>query len=108
MLKKELRLLSPISKKAKSFSATEFSVKYIENGLDKNRFGFLISKKIDKRAVVRNRAKRIIRSCIEENLKNIKQGYDFLFILNKNIIGKERDLIKKPLISALKENNLYV
>lgn len=107
MLKKNLRLLGPVSKKSKVLFAPEFDIKYEENGSEKNKFGFIVSKKIDKRAVVRNRIKRIVRKAVEENLSSIKTGHNFLFILKINAVEKEKKEIEKRLIALLKENNLY-
>ena len=64
-----------------------------QNNLPLSRFGFTTKKSIDKRAVARNRAKRVLRSYIEECLDNIKPGYDMLFLLEKGIIGKRREEI---------------
>lgn len=108
MLKRNLRLLSPVSKKANTVSTEQFNLKFLPNELPNSRFGFIVSRKIDKRAVVRNRAKRVLRSVVEENIKNIKQGYDFLFVLKKNIIGRKRDDVEEDLLKTLKSKNLYV
>lgn len=61
-----------------------------KNNLPLSRFGFSISKKIDKRSVVRNRTRRLIRSCIEEMLPKINSGYDMLFVIRKNAVDRER------------------
>lgn len=52
--------------------------------------GIVASRKVSKRAVDRNRAKRLIRSIIEELWDKIYFGYDILFILKKEAIGKKR------------------
>lgn len=62
----------------------------IKNNLPLNRFGFIISKKIDKRAVVRNMTKRRVRSCIEEMRRKINSGYDMLFVIRKNAVDQKR------------------
>lgn len=67
-----------------------FTIKTKENGLLFNRFAIIVSKKVDKRAVVRNRIKRLIGSCIEELYKNLRPGYDAIFIVKKGAIGKTR------------------
>ncbi len=75
----------------RSFSIPFFITKAKPNRLLFNRFGVIISKKIDKRAVVRNRIKRLIYSIIEELYKNIKPGYDILILTRKNAVGKTRE-----------------
>ena len=50
-----------------------------------SRFGFIASKKFDKRAVVRNRARRLLREVIREHLDTINSGYDIVLIAKNNI-----------------------
>ncbi|MDP3987614.1 MAG: ribonuclease P protein component [Candidatus Levybacteria bacterium] len=66
-----------------------FALKTASNKLLYSRFGFVVSKKVEKRAVVRNRIKRIFRKCLEDNLEEIKKGLDVLFIIKKNIEKEE-------------------
>jgi ribonuclease P protein component len=107
MLKKTFRLLGPIPKNANSYSTPFFSLKVSKNSEEVSRFGFLVSKKIDKRAVVRNRAKRILRGCVERSLSQIKGGYDFLFIARKDLVGKSTSEINTVLLDILKREKLY-
>lgn len=53
--------------------------------------GFVVSTKIDKRAVVRNRLKRQMREVVRLMLKDnkLKVGYFMLFIAKKEMIGRE-------------------
>lgn len=83
MLKKEFRLPKIKFKAEKTFNLPDAIIKVSENGLSVSRFGFVVSKKVDNRAVVRNKTKRILRSFIQENLENIKTGFDFLIISRK-------------------------
>lgn len=83
MLKRNLRLPKEKLKAKKTLNLRGFVLKTSENNLGLSRFGFVVSKKIDKRAVIRNKAKRFFRRYIEENLEKIKPGHDFLFILKE-------------------------
>ena len=75
----------------RSISSLLFTAKVRENKLLLNRLRVIISKKVDKRAVVRNRIKRLIHTIIQELKDDIKQGFDFLFIARKDAIGKTRE-----------------
>ena len=55
-----------------------FAVRYVPNGLGETRWGFAVGKRIAKKAVVRNRAKRRIRE-IARNL-NVIQGVDVIVV----------------------------
>jgi ribonuclease P protein component len=83
-----------------------FSVKIAKNDLTLCRFGFVVRKSVDKRAVVRNRIRRVFRSCIEESLNNIVVGHDMLFFLEKGIMDKSRDEVFQKLRLLLTEEHL--
>lgn len=106
MLKKEYRLTSGSLSNSKNFNSPLFGLKFRTNSLGKNRFAFIISKKIDQRASVRNALRRKVRSCIEEIFENIKPGNDFVFYPTKASIDRERDEILKEAKRILKENDL--
>jgi len=57
------------------------------------KFGFIISKKISKKAVVRNRIKRLIAQEVQNNLDKFEDGFRGIFLIKKNIID-EKDNIK--------------
>lgn len=78
MLKKEYRLNSFLISNPKQVVTPYFSVKFGKNGKSLNQFAFIVSKKVDGRATVRNELKRKVRSCIEEIFDNISLGYDFV------------------------------
>jgi ribonuclease P protein component len=89
MLKKKFRLLKETKfDKSNTYSFPFFVLRTAKNEQTFSRFGFVVSKKIDKRAVVRNRVKRQIRVCIETNLDKIATGYDLLFVLKKPLLKK--------------------
>ena len=58
-----------------------------------SRFAFVVSKKVAKRAVDRNRIKRMLRESIHTLLPSIQPGYDVVFIAKKNFADKtEKDV----------------
>lgn len=92
MLEKKYRLPWGVRfDNSSSFSAPFFIAKVKSNTLLFNRFGVIISKKVDKRAVYRNRIKRLIHSVVEELHENTKTGYDILIIIKKNAVAKTRE-----------------
>jgi ribonuclease P protein component len=50
---------------------------------DPSHFGFIISTKISKKAVVRNRIKRTMSEVVRKNIDNLKNGYDVLFLIKQ-------------------------
>lgn len=93
---------------ASSIAAPFFLLKVASNGLSYNRYGFVVSRNIDKRAVVRNRIKRRIRSSIEHLLQNIQTGHDMLFIVKQNISDQSFEALQMSVEKTLKKGNLLV
>ena len=92
MLEKKYRLPWGVKLTNSRFIVSpQFSVKIKNNSLLFNRVGVVISKKIDKRAVVRNRIKRLIYSIVEEMWENIQSGQDILFIIKRNAGKAKRE-----------------
>jgi len=57
----------------------------LPNQLPYSRFGFTASKRIGK-AVTRNRARRRMREAVRLRMKEIKPGWDLVFIARKPIV----------------------
>ncbi len=83
MLKKIFRLGAEKLNVEKTIETPNFVLKIAKNNKLFNRFGFVVSKKIDKRATSRNKNKRKLRSCVEQIQNEIQTGFDFLFIAKK-------------------------
>lgn len=92
MFKRENRLVSGVRFNSALFlSVPQFVVKEKKNNLLLNRFGIVVSKKIDKRAVIRNRVKRMLRTILADLNKNMNPGHDILFITKVPILSKTKE-----------------
>ena len=94
MLPKENRLkkredFNNVFKKGKTTAGKLIFLKALKNNLNISRFGFVISVKISKKAVTRNKIKRQLREIIKRNLPNIKTGIDIVIISRPEIIAKK-------------------
>ncbi len=94
-------------KLGQSFYNRILGVKAVDNGLDNNRFGILISTKVSKKAVIRNKFKRQIRTIIREELTKIKSGKDLVIIVFPQILDKNFQDIKEFIVNAFKRIKLY-
>lgn len=102
MLKRKLRLPAQTKMSNPRFFKTAiFTLKIAKNNLEHSRFGFIISKKVAKTAVDRNRSKRLLRSCIEDQIEAMEKGFDFLFIINKNLADQKREDLCREATSIL-------
>lgn len=104
MLRKENRLPKDVifSRKA-DFSSEYFLLKKIFNDQKKLRVGIAVSKKIDKRAVVRNKIKRQFKECLVSLKEKIMPGVDLLFIVKSEALNKENQLICIEIEKALEK-----
>ena len=104
MFKKGLRLPKSIRfTKENQISSNFFSIKIAGNKTESKRFGIVVSKRIDKRAVIRNKIKRQIRRCIEENEKNVSAGKDILIIVRPNIKDRQIKEICESIAEVFKK-----
>lgn len=105
MFKRENRLVPGVRfNNSYQLFSPEFVLKEKGNGLLLNRFGIVVSKKIDKRAVVRNSIKRIFRQALSDFNKDMMPGHDILFIARIGILNKTKEenygIIKNALRKA--------
>ena len=73
------------------FIAPQFVLKEKKNGLTINRFGIVVSKKTDKRAVGRNKIKRFLRTALVKLSGKMNTGHDILFIVKKGMLDKAKE-----------------
>ncbi|PIR05888.1 ribonuclease P protein component [Candidatus Kuenenbacteria bacterium CG11_big_fil_rev_8_21_14_0_20_37_9] len=112
MLAKEYRLSKDVDfqkvyKKGIILFSLFFNVKYLENNLQNSRFGIVVSTKISKKAVIRNKNKRIIRNIIYENLTNISQCFDVIILAKPAITTVNKEKLNQSFIFMLKKANIY-
>ena len=90
-----------IKKSGQIYHASFFSVLLTrDKSQDPSLFGFLISKKIDLRAVKRNRLRRIFSEAVRVNISNINPGFKVLFLVKKASL-ENQSKIKSSIIEVL-------
>ena len=67
-------------KKGKGFREDFLVLKTRKNDLSKIRVGLLVSKKISKKAVQRNKVRRRLKELVKLKLEKLKEGQDIIFI----------------------------
>lgn len=91
-----------VRKQGHLVSGKMFSFVFFERG-DTNfsRFGFIVSTKISKRAVIRNRCRRLLREAVQTDLMNLKPGYDCTILAKTGLVGVRYDEVAKEVHSML-------
>lgn len=111
MLPQENRLrkekdIEKVFKTGKSVFDPLCGFKFFPNRLTVSRFAIMISTKVSKSAVKRNRLRRQIREIIRLNLPKIKGGLDFTFIVRPEAKGANYQALEKVILSGLKKAKL--
>jgi len=104
-LKKE-RDFGELFKKGRSFKNNFLILKIIQNNSQENHFGFIISKKVSKKAVLRNKIKRRLASIVRQNIKDIKKGVNVALIALPGLEKKNFLETKEILNGLLKKASL--
>ena len=85
--------------KGKTIAGKLIFLKVYKNNLNVSRFGFVVSSKISKKAIIRNRIKRRLR----EVIKNFKpKGFDIIITVKSEIVDKTYQEIKSDFENVIK------
>ncbi len=111
MLPKENRLVQKpdferVKEKGEKFQSNLFGLLVYPTGKEQSRFGFVISTKLSKKAVRRNRAKRLLREQIKRLLSFIRPGFDIVFLGKKPLIEANLSKIEKETNRLFKKARL--
>lgn len=79
-------------RRGKRVSAQGAQLVFARNNLAVSRFAFVIPKSVDKRAVTRNRTRRILRESVRLLLSTIVPGWDGVFLV-RNGSPKAQELL---------------
>lgn len=84
-----------------------FDMQYLyRGGALPSRFGFVVSAKVDKRAVRRNRGKRLFRESVSLLLPGVRKGVDLVFWLKPKALGATLEEVKELVLKTLKKEQL--
>jgi len=106
MLVKQSRLVKEkdfkkIFKLGKSSYTKIFRIKILVNDLKNNRYGIVISTKVSKKAVERNKLKRQFRTAVHEFDKQLFHGWDLVIIVSPAALTQKYEFIKSELKKTL-------
>jgi len=96
-----------VFKQGRLFKEGFLIFKTAKNDLNKSRFGFIVSQKVSKQAVVRNKIKRRLRGAVMKRLKEIKTGTDNLFIALPGLANKDFLSTEQMINSLLRKANMF-
>ncbi len=81
-------------------------IRFLDNGINEIRVGFIVSKKVSKKAVLRNRIKRVLREVIRNKMGRMKKNVDMIIVAKGKISKSEPGEIGDSLEELLKKSDL--
>jgi ribonuclease P protein component len=108
MLAKKFRLsggenFEKVQKEGKVFQSANFGIAYLKrDDDDPSRFAFVVSTKIAKDAVDRNRFKRAMSEAVRIASIDLNPGYDVVFLAKVSITRVSTEMVMKEVRVALK------
>lgn len=96
-----------VYRQGKSY-ANKYLVMYVlETGMDKNRYGITVSKKVGN-SVVRHRITRLIRESIRLNEMNLEKGYDIVIVARNTAKDRKYLEIESAVLHLSKLHHIMV
>jgi ribonuclease P protein component len=92
--------------KGKKIKSGSLVLSYSKNKLEYSRVAIVISQKISKKAVVRNKIRRRMKALIAQELSRIIAGYDLIFFVRSGIIKEEFQKIENNINNILKKSGI--
>lgn len=115
MLKRKFRIskkeqIANILKNGQVIKEDSFKIFFIKNNLQITRFGILIKKNVYKKAVSRNRFKRVVSEILRLNINRFKTGYDVLVLLTNALEPEELTfkMLQPKILSPLKTSGILI
>ncbi len=99
--------IKALLKSGRTFFLPQLIFKYQQTKDDNLKFGFVVSTKVDKRAVVRNQLERRLREIVRAELSQLAVGYSVLIIAKKKALELDFSELSKQLHFAFDKIGLY-
>ena len=94
-----------VKTKGKLYQSKNFGVRVLKRNDDElSKFGFVVSTRLSKLAVNRNRVARVIKQSVRGNLFRVPKNYDMVFLAKKGIMDKLTVEIMREVDDFFKKN----
>ena len=103
---KKSRDISRVFKRGEWGSSKEISVKTTSNGMPNSRVVVVVSKKISKKAVVRNTLRRRVSGILEAEWKTVKPGCDIVVTVREDVSHLAPTALKSSVLMAVERAGL--
>lgn len=94
-----------VIKKGRSFDSKFFRIKFLPADAGFTRFSIIISSKVSKKAVIRNKIKRTLSETIRLNIPKIKPGFSIVVLVKPKAPNAGLGYLKESLVENLVKIN---
>tara|TARA_Y200000002_G_scaffold373982_1_gene373986 strand:+ start:227 stop:583 length:357 start_codon:yes stop_codon:yes gene_type:complete len=106
-IKKKLHFSYLIQNK-KKISRKYLLIYYVERQASEQSFAFSVSKKVNKKAVIRNKIRRQLKEIIRVNQYSINKRYDMLLIAKQTILNADFSEVETEIKELLDRIGLWI
>lgn len=97
-----------VHRKGRQVRGTQLSLKHLENRSTSSRLAVVVSKKVDKRAVVRNRIRRRVYELVRKNWSQLEPGHDIVIsVFDASLAKLPASVIEADIVALLKKAQLF-
>ena len=83
---RDREIFDELKSKGKKITKPDFLFVYLEDeSLKESKFGIIVTKKINNKAVIRNRIKRVIYAALEKEIDKLERNIYGLFVVRRDI-----------------------
>jgi len=94
-------------RRGRKFKEDFLLLRVVKNNFRKSRFGFIVSQKVSKKAVSRNKIKRRLRALVNIKIPKIKEGIDVVMIANPGLEKKDFWELEEIVDNIFKKADLF-
>lgn len=95
------------SKTSKSAATSFLKAKVFFSEEENTRIGFVVSKKVSKKAILRNKIKRRLREAARKMIPGLKPGFDVVVFTTPDIVRNDYSQIEKALAALFQKADLW-
>lgn len=104
-LKKE-KDFKEVFSKGRTVYSNPINIRFFWRDVNERRVGIIVSKKVSKKAVTRNRVKRVLREQMREKIERVQRGIDIIIIAKRDILKLNFKEINISLEEVLKKGKI--
>jgi len=112
MLTKKHRLpkkrIEQVKNNGRYFQTPFFSLVYLAGRQVDSQFAFVLSKRVSKKATIRNKTKRLIAGSVREMMADVRSGFWVVFLVKKAALGQNKEVLSQAVQDAFDRIGLLV